>query len=604
MVYGAAGLSKTKQAPLFPDNGLSITERYFHRIPEDKNQVVMIIAFKLTLPPQATHVSENRLVEIAKLSQSKHYRLASYVDYETQEVRPFGPTAAHMSLLHRFVPADAPDTWRSAFDEEINANFDVRDMSKPLWKVAIVGPPAVAGSGISVTPTASASTSASESAPATASAIDGEPLVHLGPSPAPVLPGTNEPLVFDIILTFHHCLGDGLSMLAFARTFLADCTAANLNAESLRLDLVPVSTDMPPLLDNYINPSFLSILPTAVGMAAQFSSKKNLHKFKHLMPSPSSTSSTSSPPSAQPAIVTTTTSSVNAPAPPSADLPSGASAVAPKRPLIIADMPTHSRNLMYDADFVADLRKNTKANGTTIAALLIVNALAAVRGMYAPEAKALKKHLPRHQGWVVTSSMRHLLPNSGLLHGSDKQSDPSLMVFGGYSSSVSDAGVTIDEKREFWERCRSVRRTIGGSFFTSMRRMKFANWVYRHPKLFNFLQKNADIASLTRAYSVELANLGAWDYPGAPPDAPDSDDRARLRWFGGTLSTSFEGARALFTLGVVTLGSDMSVTIAYDKSAVTEEQADRFTALFQASMEKLRTTSGKVKLGELVPPPV
>jgi hypothetical protein len=41
-----------------------------------------------------------------------------------------------------------------------------------------------------------------------------------------------------------------------------------------------------------------------------------------------------------------------------------------------------------------------------------VAALAASRAVFAPKALALGKKVPSFQSWVVTSSTRHLIPNS------------------------------------------------------------------------------------------------------------------------------------------------------------------------------------------------
>ena len=72
------------------------------------------------------------------------------------------------------------------------------------------------------------------------------------------------------------------------------------------------------------------------------------------------------------------------------------------------------------------------------------------------------------------------------------------------------------------------------------------------------------MSKLSRAYSVEVANLGAWKYPGAGPDAGEEDDRMRICYFAGLVNASFDGARGLFTVGVLTLGGNMSVSVGYD----------------------------------------
>nr|KAJ3414212.1 hypothetical protein HK105_001856 [Polyrhizophydium stewartii] len=625
MVANASGIDVTNPKPnkVFQDDAsLGITERYFHHIAEDKNQVIMTISFKLKMPPQARHVSETRLVDLLKLAQSKHFRLSSYVDYDTQVGHTFSKTADQLPLLYRFVPTRDPAVWRRVFDEELNAHFDVHDMRFPLWRVAIVGVPELAGAGIPLSP----------------ADIEAD------------APGTS----FDILFSFHHCIGDGLSMLAYARSFLAECTAANINAESLHLDQVQVSQTPPPLLDNYIHSSIFSAIPTGFGLWLQSARKKNMHKFKHLLPDISKPLPALPPPASYPTNTFSSGSVVPATGPavpeiskPSTPLivqvpqtPSPAPEIAPVAeiapavgpaagtPISVSPEPaaapaapapaahdllqehikrtfnpylaTQVRFHTFDAAYVGDLLKSTKANGTTVAALLIVNALSSCRATFAPIAEQRKKHLPRHQGWVATTALRHLIPGSKLLYGADKQTDFATMIFGGYSGSISEPRITIDGKSEFWDRCRRVRKTIGSAAFTSMRRNKLFNWVYRHQSLYKALYKMVDLGQMSHGYSCEVANLGAWDYPAAAPNAPASDDRARLEWFGGTLNCSFEGSRALFTLGVITLGSEMSVTIAYDRNVISEELADDFSRIFKESMDKVRANgAGKIKLSDL-----
>jgi hypothetical protein len=202
---------------------------------------------------------------------------------------------------------------------------------------------------------------------------------------------------------------------------------------------------------------------------------------------------------------------------------------------------TSTRFIFFDEQFVATLRKNAKKEGTTIAAVLVVMALSAVRTAFSQVKKFKKKKFPDRQGWVVTNSMRHLLPNSKLLYGADKQTDPSVNVFGGYAGSLANASLKLCDKHDFWERSRTVRRGIITSFRTSLTRLKFANYIYRRPKLFNFIKKRVQLDKLSRQFSVELANLGAWDAPTATPVASAEDMRLRLEHFGGIINSSFDG---------------------------------------------------------------
>jgi hypothetical protein len=137
--------------------------------------------------------------------------------------------------------------------------------------------------------------------------------------------------------------------------------------------------------------------------------------------------------------------------------------------------------------------------------------------------------------------MRHLLPNSKLLFGADKQTDPSIDVFGGYAGSVANANLKLSDSNDFWERCRTVRRGIITNFRASLNRLKLANFLYRRPKLFEWIQSKVQIDKFSRQFSVELANLGAWDCPLANQDSPEEDPRLRLQGFGGMLNSSFDG---------------------------------------------------------------
>lgn len=202
---------------------------------------------------------------------------------------------------------------------------------------------------------------------------------------------------------------------------------------------------------------------------------------------------------------------------------------------------TDIRFLFYDAEFVSALRKKSKHEGTTIAALLVVMALSSVRSAFADLPRYKTKKFPSRQGWVVTNSMRHLLPNSQLLNGADKQTDPSTSIFGGYAGSMQNANLKLKDKHDFWERCRTVRRGIMTSFRASLTRMKLANYLYRRPKLFNFLSSRVSLDKMSRQYSVELANLGAWDCPTAMMSSGPEDLRLRLDQFGGVINSSFDG---------------------------------------------------------------
>jgi hypothetical protein len=54
-------------------------------------------------------------------------------------------------------------------------------------------------------------------------------------------------------------------------------------------------------------------------------------------------------------------------------------------------------------------------------------------------------------------------------------------------------------------------------------------------------------------------------------------------------------ARGLFTLGVITLGGNMSIMVAYDKTAVAEKDADLFLSSFSNGLRKLQNP-GKISV--------
>jgi hypothetical protein len=65
---------------------------------------------------------------------------------------------------------------------------------------------------------------------------------------------------FEIMFTFHHCLGDGLSMYSFGRTFLEIADFEHMNSLDLKLEDVPVNPEPVPVLDNLFNPNVLQIV--------------------------------------------------------------------------------------------------------------------------------------------------------------------------------------------------------------------------------------------------------------------------------------------------------------------------------------------------------
>ncbi|KAJ3049708.1 hypothetical protein HK097_009323, partial [Rhizophlyctis rosea] len=433
---------------------------------------------------------------------------------------------------------------------------------------------------------------------------------------------------FDVMFSFHHCLGDGLSMFAFARTFTGLCDAEHFNSPDLHLESIRLAETPPPIIDNLVNPWLVEVLPVAAGMAfrylggkrhAKFQGRKGNPNLRDSLPadrhrpqpmrtdsSASSTSSITSSPAPIPDIpsVAVATSTMHGETDDDASIfpPAIAPHIPPAISSALSSFPTslsrpattNVRFLWFDEAFTTTLRTKAKFNGTTIAAVLVVNALAAVRSTYGAWEKYKNAKMPERQGWVVTNSVRHMLPGSNLVNGSDKESDPALNVFGGYSGSAMNNSLHITDRHDFWERCRTVRRSIAFSFRSSIQRLKLINYTYRHQKIWKAINRNTDLSKLSRAYSVEVANLGAWKYPGAGPDAGVEDERMRICYFAGLVNASFDGARGLFTVGVLTLGGNMSVSVGYDSKAVSEKDADIFVKSFVRGMEKLKDAEGKV----------
>ena len=265
--------------------------------------------------------------------------------------------------------------------------------------------------------------------------------------------------------------------------------------------------------------------------------------------------------------------------------------IDPEMSELIAVKKTNVKVIVFDSQFTDEIREYCRNNNTTIAAAVIAAALLAVRIVFQQRAELKKKKLPKYQSWVVTSSTRHLLPNSKLLEGGDKESDPSVMEFGGYGGSISNEKFGFGENKDVWERCRKVKAHLNGSFLKSMRKMKIMNYFYRKPKLWNRLQGKVDFEKLSRTYSVEVANLGAWSTPYAPLDIL-RNDLATADWFAGSLNNSFLGARALFTIAVISINKMMSFSVAFDSETITDEEGEIFSKAVEHTFKKMQTSKG------------
>ena len=252
---------------------------------------------------------------------------------------------------------------------------------------------------------------------------------------------------------------------------------------------------------------------------------------------------------------------------------------------------TNVKVLVFDREFTDEIREFCRKNSTTIAAAIIVAALMAVRIVFLPRASANKKKFPKYQSWVVTSSTRHLLPNSKLLEGGDKESDPSVMEFGGYGGSISNEKFKFSSNNDIWERCRKVKKHLNSSFLKSMRRMKIMNYFYRKPGIWKKVQEKIDFEKISKTYSVEVANLGAWTTPYAPSEVLRKD-LATANWFAGSLNNSFLGARALFTIAVISINNIMSFSVAFDTDTISEEDGVLFTKAVSHAFKEMQKSKG------------
>ncbi|KAI8614119.1 hypothetical protein BC830DRAFT_1065850 [Chytriomyces sp. MP71] len=580
------------------ENGLSITERFFFKTAPNKQQVLMCIMLRLRMPPSVQAFDPARVVDLVRIAQAKHYRLSAWVDHETLGALPFCEKASDLPTNYRLLERKSDNDWFDVYHDEINTNFDTDDVTRPLWRTSILMPQEwlpkhpifydrqVAGFGLSV------------------------------PASVP------DSKTFEIMFTFHHCLGDGLSMFAFARTFLDVVDAKHLNSKDLKLSEIVVSKDPPPVLDNLFNPNVVEILPgnaspislvcsacptsvknvAAVGMAFKALGKKS-KRLGHSDENPGPDAPIVPLPSSQ-------TAHAAPPSPSSSPEPQEGPSRGPSpEPIIMGPLSrtgsghTNVRFMYFAAEFTNVLRKRAKVEKTTIGAVLVVASLAACRAVFVHGVRRdggeVRKEVPDKQGWVVTNSIRHILPQSKLLQGGDRETDEALKVFGGYAGSVSN-NLKINDDSHIWDRARHIKRSIMTSFRASIQRMKVANYAYRHPKIWKAAEKRIDLSKMSRMFSCEVANLNAWEYPSAPPDAPASDERARVDYFGGGLNASFEGSRGLFSVAIITLGGNMSVFVCYDTKAVSIDEAEVFFKAFAQTLKRMSEAGHKATVADMI----
>ncbi|KAI8915595.1 hypothetical protein EDD86DRAFT_196404 [Gorgonomyces haynaldii] len=554
MIAAASGVDpKRKPNPIFPDNGLSIVERYFVHTPKSQPQVIMMVGGKMQFPRSAQRYSYNRLVEILKIATAKHFRLCGTIDSKTHTVNLVGKTAADLKLNVDFTPYTGD--YKIAAMNALNYQYDLEDSTMPFWRTDIIGPREMDGNGFN------------------------RPAEWKEDAPTPE---------FYVFFSFHHSLGDGLATLAFAKTFMQICTAELLNKSYIDLKEVPLETKPPVLLDNLIRANVADIIfPATTLIKNQILYNGRLARFKRIF----------EPDQTRPSRIVSVHPEPQ-PESPRSDAGSPDMGEIVNRNPALQDR-TNIQVIMIGPEEYKKIRDQCKANKTTLSCAMVVTALAAIKLTFQDRAKQKKLRMPNHQGWIVTSSMRHLIPESKLLMGGDKETDPGINLFGGYGASISDPKFKILESNKFWSRCRSVKQKIAKGAFPSMRRMKMMNWTFRHPKIWQFLQKKLDLNKVTRTYSIELANLGAWDAPWATSEDPWDDDRLRSSWFSGSINNSFVGARALMTMAVVTLDNDYSITVSYNTSSVSDQEAQTFMQHFRKGMAKIAESSPKLKVDEL-----
>ncbi|KAJ3345555.1 hypothetical protein HDU83_003939 [Entophlyctis luteolus] len=589
-------VSRNSNAPIVDPAGLSVIERVFYKSSRQKPQVIMCLALQLALPKHLEDPS--CIVDMIRVAQSKHYRCSSYIDPRTMNALPLAQTVDNLPCLYRFVDKNHNSgDWKKVYLEEINTNFDLDDTSKPLWRAAVIVP-------TYMMPEVGTKIWRQQTMLPLNLAKPDEDII--GEQLPPEETGT-----VTIIFSFHHCLGDGLSMFAFCRTFAEIVTARNISRQDLKLNELQVSTEPPPLLDNILNPSFIEIFPTAVHMGLKSLVRRGKTNFKPLI------SKIAHPKSADNNVTGTTSIGsqrmnfpllVNDQNPRFGILESGSSSA------------TGVRFVWIDRESTEALRKVARENRTSMAAVLVVCALSATRAVletresatYASidtlnggeDSTAVVQTTPTHQGWVITSSLRHMLPSrAGVC---EREKDPRMGLFGGYAGSVTCNALKLTRDCHVWERCRRVSKTIANSSRDSVARMRLLNYCFRHPKLWQIVEARGRgyVENSSRGFSVEVANLGAWDDPFLTQSdngfSQRENESVQLRHFGGVLNSSFEGVRGLFTLGVITLSGNMSVAIAYDTICVSNTEIDLFAKVFRDALEKMKIASSTTKVKDLL----
>lgn len=100
----------------------------------------MLVGAKLKLPLKVTRLSENRLIEVLKISAAEHFRLSSLINPTTLTANLAATTANDLNLNVKFTEYSNPDTYKEVIENAVNMRFDLKTCRTPLWRADIVGP--------------------------------------------------------------------------------------------------------------------------------------------------------------------------------------------------------------------------------------------------------------------------------------------------------------------------------------------------------------------------------------------------------------------------------------------------------------------------------
>ncbi|KAJ3130536.1 hypothetical protein HK098_000101 [Nowakowskiella sp. JEL0407] len=546
-------------SPILPNNSLSVVEQFFYRFPPDSPQVIIGGAMRLSCPPSVTHISVRRLVDLMKETAAQHHRLSCSVQKDAT-TKPLAQTADQLKLNITVTTQTTHKKLKNILNENLNQNFDLNDTSKPLWRCVLLVPEdSFAEVEHEVTDDFVAIRDYFEEEDGK-SGIDSFELSNLKPH-------NGKGIFWEFVLSFHHCLGDGLSVYTFSKTIFDTVTDDKLTASEYDISNIPVNQDPPPVLDNLMKPFFWQVVPVGFSVLSRYLRGYDSSRFKgSYVSTPEKTFDTSDS----------------------------------EQTISLTKPQTKALLFSYSEDFVGKLRDKCRSEKTNVTALMVAAGLAAVRSTFKDVETTAHHDIPSHHGFVLTTSFRHLIPGSKLVEGGDKQSDPAMQIFGGYGGAAMNASIKVEDSQDLFERARKIKKNIFASFRSSLSRAMLVNYTYRHEAMWRFITERNSLvqAKVQRNFSVELANLGVWNMHTASPDGPEDDPRLRLYNFWGTVNCSFQGARGLFTIGTVTLGKDMSLAIAYDTGAVSEADAERFVRTFDSILKKAISAEGKLTVME------